>query len=49
MMISVVLLMTFQLAAQEKLYLVFEFMKVDNVQEAAYAETEEFWVKILEQ
>lgn len=35
--------------AQEKLYLVFEFMKVDNEQETAYAETEEFWEKIQEQ
>jgi hypothetical protein len=25
--------------AQEKLYLIFEFMKVDNEQEAAYMET----------
>ncbi|MCK0190156.1 hypothetical protein [Arenibacter sp. F20364] len=32
--------------AQEKLYLVFEFMQVDNDQEVAYAETEEFWEKI---
>jgi hypothetical protein len=35
--------------AQEKLYLVFEFMKVDNEQEAAYAETEAFWEKIQQQ
>ena len=35
--------------AQEKLYLVFEFMKVDNEQESAYADTEEFWQKIQEQ
>lgn len=35
--------------AQEKLYLIFEFMKVDNEQEAAYMETEEFWQKIHEQ
>ncbi len=34
---------------QEKLYLVFEFMKVDNEQEAAYAETEAFWEKTQEQ
>ena len=34
---------------QEPLYLVFEFMKVDNEQEAAYAETENFWEKIHEQ
>lgn len=32
--------------AQDKLYLIFEFMKVDNEQEQAYMETEEFWEKI---
>jgi len=35
--------------AQDKLYLIFEFMQVDNEQEAAYAETEEFWEKIQQQ
>ena len=35
--------------AQDKLYLIFDFMKVDNEQEAAYAETEEFWEKIHQQ
>ena len=35
--------------AQDKLYLIFEFMKVDNEQEQAYMETEEFWEKIQEQ
>jgi hypothetical protein len=35
--------------AQEKLYLIFDFMRVDNEQEAAYAETEEFWEKIHQQ
>lgn len=35
--------------AQDKLFLVFEFMKVDNEQEAAYMETESFWEKIHEQ
>lgn len=35
--------------AQDKLYLVFEFMKVDNEQEAAYMETESFWEKIHQQ
>ncbi len=34
--------------AQDKLYLIFEFMKVDNEQEQAYWETEEFWEKIHE-
>ncbi len=32
--------------AQDKLFLVFEFMKVDNEQQAAYMETESFWEKI---
>lgn len=35
--------------AQDKLYLIFEFMKVDNEQEQAYMETEAFWEKIQEQ
>lgn len=35
--------------AQDKLYLVFEFMKVDNEQEQDYMETESFWEKIHEQ
>ena len=35
--------------AQDKLYLIFEFMKVDNEQERAYLETESFWEKIQEQ
>lgn len=35
--------------AQETLYLVFEFMKVDNEQSAAYDETESFWEKIQQQ
>ncbi|HZJ35071.1 MAG TPA: hypothetical protein VFD29_00425 [Gillisia sp.] len=34
--------------AQDKLYLIFEFMKVDNEQEQAYSETEAFWQKIQE-
>jgi len=33
----------------EPLYLIFEFMHVDNEQEMAYAETEAFWEKIHEQ
>ena len=32
--------------AQDKYYLLFEFMKVDNEQAAAYMETEDFWEKI---
>ena len=34
---------------QQPLYLLFEFMHVDNEQEAAYAETEKFWEKVHEQ
>ena len=34
---------------QDPVYLLFEFMQVDNEQEAAYAETEQFWSKIHEQ
>ena len=49
MMLAVILLMSIQLTAQENLYLVFEFMRVDNQQEAAYGETEEFWAKIHEE
>ncbi len=48
-LITTLMLFGFTTNAQEKLYLVFEFMKVDNEQEAAYAETEEFWEKIQEQ
>ena len=35
--------------SQDKLYLVFEFMKVDNEQEGDYMETESFWQKIHEE
>lgn len=35
--------------SSDKLYLIFELMHVDNEQEAAYAETENFWEKIHEQ
>lgn len=31
---------------QDKYYLLFEFMKVDNEQQSAYMETEDFWEKI---
>ncbi len=39
---------TFAISAQDEgpLYLVFEFMHVDNEQESAYAETEAFWEKV---
>ncbi|GAA4324910.1 hypothetical protein GCM10023115_41310 [Pontixanthobacter gangjinensis] len=33
----------------QETYLIFEFMKVDNSQEAFYTETEDFWEKIHEQ
>ena len=35
--------------AQDNLFLSFEFMRVDNEQETAYAETEAFWSKIHQQ
>lgn len=43
---SILVLLANLSLAQDKLYLVFEFMQVDNEQEASYAETEEFWQKI---
>ncbi|GGW40418.1 hypothetical protein [Arenibacter certesii] len=47
LMIFIVLLMVSNITiAQEKLFLLFEFMQVDNEQEAAYRDTEEFWEKI---
>jgi len=45
MLVAIVLLSS-NVIAQDKLYLVFEFMKVDNEQEGAYANTEAFWEKI---
>jgi hypothetical protein len=42
-------LLTSNAIAQDKLYLIFEYMQVDNEQEAAYMETEEFWQKIHDQ
>jgi len=47
-LITTILLCT-NAMAQDKLYLVFEFMKVDNEQMTAYMETEGFWEKIHEQ
>lgn len=44
-----VILFSGNLIAQDKIYLLFEFMKVDNEQETAYAETESFWAKIHDQ
>ncbi len=37
------------LPAQDPVYLLFEFMRVDNEQESSYAETEDFWEKIHQQ
>lgn len=44
-----VILFSGNMIAQDKLYLLFEFMKVDNEQETAYGETESFWQKIHDQ
>ena len=49
LMLIAILLLGNTVIAQDKLYLIFEFMKVDNEQEAAYMETESFWEKIHEQ
>jgi hypothetical protein len=48
-LLLVVILIGFNSFAQDKLYLLFEFMKVDNEQESDYRETESFWEKIHEQ
>ena len=44
-----IILLSSNVIAQDKLYLVFEFMRVDNEQESDYMETESFWEKIHEQ
>ena len=44
-----IILISFNSYSQDKLYLVFEYMKVDNEQEGDYWETESFWEKIHEQ
>lgn len=49
LMLIAIILLGNNVVAQEKLYLIFEFMKVDNEQEQAYMETESFWEKIHEQ
>ena len=41
-----IILLSSNVIAQDKLYLSFEFMEVDNEQEEAYWETESFWEKI---
>ncbi|MDU8885610.1 hypothetical protein RXV94_05525 [Yeosuana sp. MJ-SS3] len=45
----VVVSLSFSAIAQDDLFLVFELMKVDNEQEQAYWETENFWEKIHQQ
>jgi hypothetical protein len=49
LMLSLLLLIGYPSIAQDKLYLIFEFMKVDNEQEQAYMETEIFWERIHKQ
>ncbi|MDP3358366.1 MAG: hypothetical protein Q8S41_03355 [Lutibacter sp.] len=49
LMLIAIILLGNSVVAQDKLYLIFEFMKVDNEQEQAYMETETFWEKIQEQ
>lgn len=44
-----IILLSSNVIAQNDLYLVFEFMEVDNEQEDSYWETESFWEKIHEQ
>lgn len=46
LMLLVAALFVSNLHAQEKLFFLFEFMKVDNEQETAYMETEGFWENI---
>ena len=47
-LITALMLFGFMANAQEKLYLVFEFMKVDNEQVSAYMDTEALWQKLHE-
>lgn len=49
LLIVAIAFFTLPLVAQEKTYLMFEFMKVDEEQTNAYWETETFWSKIHEQ
>lgn len=49
LLIVALILFSISSFAQDKLYLVFEMMKVDNEQEMAYWETENFWEKIHQQ
>ena len=49
LLLFALILISFSSFSQDKLYLVFEFMKVDNEQESDYRDTESFWQKIHEQ
>tara|TARA_R110002167_G_scaffold16923_4_gene65509 strand:- start:24 stop:812 length:789 start_codon:yes stop_codon:yes gene_type:complete len=49
LLVFAMVLLVSNVFAQDKLYLVFEMMKVDNEQEMAYMETENFWEKIHQQ
>jgi hypothetical protein len=49
LLIGIAVMIGFATVAQEKLFLTFEFMRVDNEQEAAYMETESLWQKVHEQ
>ena len=49
LMIILFALLSMPLIAQDKLFIVMEMMHVDNEQESAYAQTEQFWKKIHEQ
>ena len=46
LLLATAILLSWSTSAQDKLYLVFELMTVDNEQETAYLETEDFWEKI---
>lgn len=48
LILGIAVMMGFTAMAQEKLFLTFEFMKVDNEQESAYMETESLWEKLHE-
>lgn len=48
LILGIALMMGFTTMAQEKIFLTFEFMKVDNEQESAYMETESLWQKLHE-
>lgn len=49
LMFIAMILLSCNMIAQDKVYLLFEFMKVDNEQENAYMDTENFWEKIHDQ